>query len=158
ALRVDQPVACGIRRRPEAELQSRLEGALEPRSEEGGVDGRRLVAHEHAHRDRRSRRVEPAPQHVAAWVDDLHLVAAGRPLHALDGLRVNPRMTGPYGLNVTGLETNRSHEACYPSLHHPSPPWRGRRRLRAVREPRATAHIKGVRIAREMGARAWHLG
>ena len=85
-------------------------GTLESLAKEGGVDLRLGVANEQADRDRRSRRVEAATEEVATRVDDAHLVAGCRTaVDGVDGLRVDPRMPGPDGLHVTGLEADRGH-------------------------------------------------
>jgi len=78
--------------------------------------------------DRGARRVESASQEVTARIDDANLVSPrGSPFHPVDRLRVNPRMSGPHGLDVTCLQPNRCQCASLPR-QPPRPPhtmWAG---------------------------------
>ena len=112
ALGMHHAVAGGLGRAAEAELQPAGERTLELGRGRARVDGRRLVAHEEAHRDRRAGRVESATEEVAARVDDADLVAARRSaFDPVDRLRVDPGVARPDGLNVTRLEPNRCQVA-----------------------------------------------
>ena len=107
-----KPVVC-VARQPQRRPQRH--SPLQPRVEEGGVEPRLLVANQQAHRDRRSRRVEAAPEQVAARIDDAHLVTGRRTsLHALDGLRIHPGVPHPHGLHVPWLEADDRHGARHP--------------------------------------------
>ena len=73
-------------------------------AEERRVDAGLGVANDEADRDRRSRRVKPAPEEVPAWVHDSHLVAPlRRILDLIDRLRIDPRMSRPDRLDVARL-------------------------------------------------------
>ena len=111
------PVALGVEEAQagrvvarQAERSAQRLSSLEALPEERGVDLRLGVANEKANRDRRSRRVEAAPEEVAAGIDDAHLVAGCRTsIDGVDRLRVDPRMPGPDGLHVTGLQPDGRH-------------------------------------------------
>jgi hypothetical protein len=112
ALRVNDAIPGGVRRGADAEGLARGQRTLETRAKERRVDGRRFVTDQDPHRDRRPRRIEPATQEIPARIDDPDLRASCRAaFDALDGLGINPRMTGPNGLNVTGFQTNGSQRA-----------------------------------------------
>ena len=86
----------------------RKRAARAARRKKRGVDPRRLVAHHDAHRNRRARRIKSTPDEVAARVDHPDLVSGDRsPFDALDGLRINPGVTCPNGLHVTGFQGER---------------------------------------------------
>ncbi len=111
------PVALGVKEAQaggvvvgQAERRAQRSRSLEALAEERGVDLRLGVANEQAHRDRGSRRVKAAAEEVATRIDDAHLVARCRTLvDGVDRLRVDPRMPGPDGLHVTGLQADRRH-------------------------------------------------
>src|SRR6185312_4692240 len=82
----------------------------DPLVKEAPVEARLFVTGKDPHDDGGFWRVEAAPEHIAARIDDAHLVARrGAPLDPVHRLGVNPGVSGPHRLHVTGLQMDGGH-------------------------------------------------
>ena len=86
------------------------DGGFDAAREECGVELGVPLTGVQSHQNRGAWRVEPSAQDVATLVLHLDLVTSDRSAaDASDGLRIDPRMSGPYGLHVPWLEGDHCH-------------------------------------------------